>query len=393
MPSEYFAAIEQSRGTQLLAIIFLGLCLGFVVLYFRVQRPKKGTIEWISLYEKKQFEPFTYEPISKKDILPAIVTYVMALGICSIRFILHYKLNMMPDLGKPVGELILSGGIMAFFLCFAFYSFFRIFFSSRSTACLVTGLSCALYSKELYAEIILLLLSWLFLYLWICCNNRDYKWYHSSYLLLSGVFYCITLTICWPTFYLFPIYAAGFIVGKTVQLHPGDAGRKKGRFFTSLLIALTTGIIGVLAMWLVYHAYRNENMTLLQTALSGEVYYSFIPAFADHLAELLVPQTGGVAVVRQDIFRPILFITSLIPTIYSGFVKRKSRAIAAVFCAVWFLCLWIVKGIDLMCPGSMLSIGFMMKGFRDRGYRKYSLWIGITVIVFYFASLVIDFVI
>jgi len=392
MPSEYFAAVERSRGTLILAIIFLGLCSYFVYLYFRVQRPKRGTIEWISFYEKKQFTPFTYDPLNKMDILPALFTCTLALIVCSIRFVLHYKLGFMPALGKPTGELLIAGAGMTLLLCSAFYIFFRIFFSSRSTACLVTGLSCALYSKELFTENILLLLSWLFLYMWICCNNRDYKWYYPLYLLLSGVFYAITLTICWPTFYLMPIYLSGFIIGKTVQRHPGDAIKKRGGFFISLLLVLITGIIGVLGMWLVYYAYRNENINLLQATLSGEAFHSFFPTFAERFVDLVRPETRGVPVVRQDIFRPILFITSLIPTIYSGFFRRKSHAVAAVFCAVWFLCIWIMKGVDLMCPGSMLSIGWMFKGFRDRGYRHYSVYITFTVIIFYFASLVIDFI-
>lgn len=392
MPSEYFAAVEQSKGTLILAIVFIGLCLFFVYLYFRVQRPKRGTIEWISFYEKKQFTPFTYAPLDRSDILPAVFTGVLAMTICSIRFVLHYKMGFMPELGKPSGELILSGAGMALLLCSAFYIFFRIFFSSRSTACLVTGLSCALYSNELFAVNILLILSWLFLYLWICCNNRDYKWYYPLYLLLSGVLFCITLTICWPTFYLAPIYISGFIIGKTVQRHPGDAVKKKGGFFLSMLLAMIAGFIGVLSMWMVYYAYRSENMNLLQTALSGEAFQSFFPAFIENFINLAVPETSGVAVVRQDVFRPILFITSLIPTVYSGFFKRKSHAVAAVFCAIWFLCIWIMKGIDLMCPGSMLSIGWMFKGFRDRGYRHYSVYITFTVIIFYFASLAIDFI-
>ncbi len=393
MPSEYFAAVEQSNGTLLLAIVFLGLCLLFVGLYFRVQRPKKGTIEWISFYEKKSFQPFTYDPLSKKDILPVLLSFLTALLICSGRFILHYKLGFMANLGKSTGELLLSGGAMTLALSLAFYGFFRVFFNSRFVAYLVTCLSCALFSKELFAENTLLLASWFFLYLWICCNNRDYKWYHSLYLFLSAVIYAITLTVCWPTFYLFPIYLAGFIVGKTVQRHPGDSFKKKGRFFTSLLVAFLTGCMGILAMWLVYYAYKNENMNLLKTALSGEAYHSFIPTFVERMANLTVPQTRGEPVVRQDIFRPILFITSLIPTVYSGIFRRKSHALAAVFCAVWFLCAWIFTGIDLMCPGSMLSIGWMFKGFRDREHSYYAVCISLAVILFYFASLLIDFII
>lgn len=393
MPAEYFAAVEQSRGTLLLAIVFLGLCLFFVGLYFRVQRPKRGTIEWISFYEKKQFEPFTYEPFSKRDILPSLLAFFTALLICSGRFVLHYKLGFFSDLGKNTEELLLSGAGMVCLMSFAFYSFFRVFFSSRSVACLVTCLSCALYSRELFEENILLLVSWLFLYLWVCCNHRDYRWYHEIYLFLSGVFYAITLTICWPTFFLFPIYLGGFVVGKVVQRHPGETARKKGSFFTSLLAVVIIGAIGVLSMWLVYYAYRNENMNLLKTALSGEAYHSFIPTFIERLADLTVPETGTGPIVRQDIFRPILFITSLIPTIYSGIFRRKSHAMAAVFCAVWFLCTWIIKGVDLMCPASMLSIGWMFKGFRERGYTYYGVCISGAVILFYVASILIDFII
>lgn len=393
MPSEYFAAVEQSNGTLLLAIIFIGLCLLFVGLYFWVQSPKRGTLEWISFYEDKHFEPFTYDPINKKDILPFFLSFITALLICSGRIALHYRLDLMPDLGKNTVELLLSGGIMTLALSIAFYGFFRVFFNSRFVAYLITCLSCALFSKELFTENVLLLVSWFFLYLWVCCNYKDYKWYHSLYLFLSGVIYAITLTICWPTFYLFPIYLAGFIVGKTVQIHPGDSFQKKGRFFTSLLIVVITGCIGILAMWLVYYAYKNENMNLLKTALSGEAYHSFIPTFLERMANLTVPHTNGEPVVRQDIFRPILFITSLIPTIYCGIFRKKSRALAAVFCAIWFLCAWIFAGIDLMCPGSMLSIGFMLKGFRDRERRYLAASISLAVILFYFASLFIDFII
>ena len=31
MPSEYFAAVEQSKGTLILAIVFIGLCLFFCI--------------------------------------------------------------------------------------------------------------------------------------------------------------------------------------------------------------------------------------------------------------------------------------------------------------------------------------------------------------------------
>lgn len=388
VPSDYFSAIEQSEGTLILVLLFMGLCFLFVGVYFYVQRPKNGTIEWIGLYERGRLEPFAYEPLVSKDIWVGGFSFLTALTICSCRFIIHYKLGLISSFGKSTDELILYGSIVTFLLSAAFYVFFRLFFTSRFVAFLVTCLSCALYSNEINA-VILLLFSWSFLYVWICCSNREYKRIHALYLVLSGVIYLITLMACWATFYLFPIYLSGFIIGKVLQQHPADRERSKGKDFLYFLFFIIACSVGVLLMWLLYYSYKNENVTILTAALSGNTYYSIIPTFLGKMADIALPKNNGVEVVRQDLFRPILFITSLIPSVYGAFVKKKSQALTAVVCAFFFLVVWIFAGVDIMCPGAMLSIGWMFKGFRDRGYRRYAVYISLIVLIFYYFSLLV----
>ena len=180
-------------------------------------------------------------------------------------------------------------------------------------------------------------------------------------------------------------------MGKVLQWHRGDQERKKGKLIFSLFLFLITASVTVLVMWLLYYGYKNEHVSLFTTVLSGDAYYSIIPTFLEKLADIAPSNTVSgrmtTEILRQDLFRPVLFLTSLIPTIYYGIIKRKTQALTALLCAVLFLMMWIFAGVDLMCPGAMLSIGWMFKGFRDRGYMRYAVIISFAVIGFYFASL------
>ena len=389
MPSEYFSAILQNGENLFLAIVFLSVCLYFVGLYFYAQRPKQGTIEWVKLYEKERYEAFDYEPFALKDLLFWSVTFVIAWVLCALRFLIHYELGLMTKFAQGMGKMALYFTIAIFSLTTAFYSFYRLFYTSRFVAVLVTCLSCALLSTELY-PVVFLLISWTFLYLWICNNSKHYRRIHGLYLLLAGVFYGLTLLTCWASFYLSPIYLAGYIVGKVLQWHRGDQERKKGRLIGSVLLLIVTGGIGIILLWLVYYGYKNENMNLLTTAFSGETYYDMIPTFVQKVIDITVPQKVDTQVVRQDLFRPILFISSLIPTVYAALWKKKSQALTAVLCAIPFLCAWIFARVDIMCPGAMLSIGWMLKGYRDRERRRYAIYICLAVLGFYYASLLAE---
>lgn len=390
MPSEYFYAIEQSSETLYLILGFIALCMLFVLLYFYVQRPKAGTIEWIHFRDAGRFEPFTYEPLTYKDVLFWLLTFTVTLGLCTLRFFIHYRLDLTDPFSHSVWQMVITGAVATLALSVSFFGFFRLFYTSRFVAFLVTCLSCSLFSREMYS-VILLLFSWIFLYLWICNNDRKYHRIHALYIILSVVFYGFTLMSCWAALYLCPIYIGGVIIGKSLQWHRGDLEKKKGRFLFSLFLIFITCNVIFLVLWLLYYAYNNQNMNLLTAAISGDAYYSIIPTFLEKLGDITLPRTteSGSAgnVVKQDLFRPILFLTSLIPTAYSGIFKKKSQALTAVGCAILFLAAWIFAGVDIMCPGAMLSIGWMFKGFRDRGYKRYAVMISVTLLGFYFISL------
>lgn len=388
MPSDYFYAIFENTKTLYLSGIFFILCIGFVVLYFSVLKPKKGTIEWIHTYATDKFEPFIYEPLTIKDGLCWILTFAVAFGLGSLRFFVHYRLGLMEPFSTDVWQMIRTGAEAAFALSVVFFVFFRLFYTSRYVAFLLTCISCALLSREMYA-VILLLGSWIFLFLWICNNYRNYKRIHSLYLALALVLYCLTLMACWASVFLAGIFLSGLVMGKVMQWHRGDQEKKKGRFIVTFILGcITCGII-VLVMWLFYYAHTNENMSLLTAALSGGTYHDIIPVFIMKMGDITLPEKPVGNIIRQDIFRPILFITSLIPTVYSGIFKKKTQALTATICAVSFLSAWIISGVDIMCSGAMLSIGWMFKGFSDRGHKGYAALISVAVLGFYFLSLFI----
>ena len=385
MPSEFFHAVGQNPKTLSLVLIFMGLCLVFVVLYFVVQRPKKGTIEWIQTYDRERFRLFTYEPFTLKDVLFWLLTFVSALFLSGLRFVMHDRLGLVDSFAYDPIKMLLTGAAAIFCLSLSFYGFFRLFYTSRCVAFLVTCISCALLSNNYYS-VVLLLFSWIFLYIWICNYDRNYKAVHRLYFFLAFAFYLLTLMTCWATLYLAPVYIAGAIYGKVIQWHQED--RKKGRLFLSLLMLMITCAVVALVMWLFYYAHKNETMNLLTTALSADTYHDIIPTFLKKTADITLPQKPGAIMVRQDLFRPILFITSL-PTVFYGIAKRKIRALTATVCAVLFLAAWIFGGVDIMCAGAMLSIGWMFKGFRDRNYKWLAAMLGFAVLAFYYISLLV----
>ena len=125
MPSEYFHAIEQSSKTLYLILGFIALCLFFVVLYFYVQRPKRGTIEWIRADHVGRFEPFTYEPLTYKDILFWLLTFTVTLGLCSLRFIIHYRLDLTEPFSQSVWQMVTTGAVATLALSISFFGFFK----------------------------------------------------------------------------------------------------------------------------------------------------------------------------------------------------------------------------------------------------------------------------
>ena len=389
MPSsDYFSALQANSQTVYLSVGFLLLCIFCVGVYFYAQKPKRGTLEWIDVYQykRKNADPFIYDPLTGKDLWIFLLAFVTALIISSLRFVFHYQLGMIPSYGERTEEILISGVIASFFLSLTYYIFFRLFFTSRYVAYLITCLSCALHSSEIYA-VIFLLGSWIFLFAWICCVRGNYRRIHSMYFLFSAICYGFALMTCWATLYLIPIYIGGCIVGVIGQWHRGELEKRKGHLLFSVLLILIGGFVVVLFLWLLYCAYNSENMNLFTGALWENAYHSFVPTLLEKISDLTVQRDLSTPVLYRDLFRPILFLTSMIPSLYGAFALRKSHAITAVYCAVFFLAAWLIAGVDLMCPGSMLSIGWMFKGLRERGYKLTPGVLSLGVVVFYYVSL------
>ena len=387
--TEFLAVMTGDPNTLFWSGLFAALCLIAVLAYFHVMKPKAGTIEWIRLFGRKRAEPFSFCPLHRGDVLPFLLSFGVAWFLCGFRLIAHAKMGLLDPSGRDMVRTIFFGSCVTLVLAAVIYCFFRLFYGSKTVAALVTGLSSALCSHETYA-LILIFLSWICLYLWICYSNREFRRIYALLVLLSGLFYGIALMACWASFYLLPIYIAGYWVGKRCQWHRGDLEKRKGRLLLSLLMLVILLLVGTLFLWLLYYVFTSENTAFWTAALSGDTYHTILSTLLEKLTDITVPRSEGIRPMQTDLFTPILFVFSLIPTAHGAFVRRNNYARAALFCSVPFLAAWLIAGVDLMLAGSMPVIGWMLKGFVDRGRRRYAVYISIAVVFCYFGCLMLS---
>lgn len=386
--SALLAAMSESPVILMLTVLFAAVCGVAAYSYFYVMRPKAGTIEWIRLYQKDRADPFQLESLTLGDLTAFLLSVFVSEGVCTIRLLVHLERGYIRSAQEDALSMALYGILLLFVLCACFFFLFRMFFGNKVIAISLTALACGLCSFDIAAPI-LLTASLTCLYIWICLNNRQPKLMDPLWLMLSGLLYGICLMVCWASLYLIPIYIGGYIAGKVRQWHQGDLEKRKGRLLVSCLSMLICVAVGTIVLWLLYYVYTNDHIYFWNAVISGETYESIIPTLLMKISDITAPRDQNISTMFKDIYIPILFVASLPPLIHGIRKKRSSHAMAIGFCLIPFLLMWIISGVELMTPVYMLCIGWMFKGFVDRGYKYYTILISAAVILFYFLRLLL----
>ena len=383
-----FSAFGENTGILILTGLFVLLCISLLWAYFSVMRPKVGTIEWISMYESKEYKALDLHTLGWRDLPAYLICVFGSGGIYFLRMLLHMEQGYIPSAQWEGPYMLLRGILMPFLLCSCFYYLFRMIYGYRSVTVLLSILACSLSSSRATAHM-LLAASLACLYIWICLSNRKPKYINMVWLLVSGLLYGLCLMVCWAAFYLIPIYIGGYALGKFYQWHHGEQEKRKERLLLSLLMLVISLGIGTLALWLLYYMYSREQFYLWNVLLSGETYRAMVPTFLEKFSDITLPQVTLVPNIFGDIYTPILFLTSLPPLIHGIWKKCSTQAAVIGFCLIPFLLMWAISGVQLMSIAYLLCIGWMFRSLEDRGNKVFAIIGSITVIIFYFLRMLL----
>lgn len=382
------SSMGENTGIFVLTILFTLLCISLLWAYFHFMKPQKGTLEWMHLYSKKEFSSPELISLSRKDIPAYLVCILISGGIFVLRMLLHMRQGYIPSARWEGPSMLLSGLLLPLLLCSCYYFLFRMFYGCCTLAVLLSILACSLNSSSATAHM-LLAASLGCLYIWVCSCNREPKYMDILWLLISGILYGLCLMVCWAAFYLFPIYGFAYITGKVYQWHHGNWEKKKERLLLSCLMLVICLGIGALTLWFLYCMYSSDTFYLWNVLLSGETYRSIVPTFMKKFSDISLPQVKLVSTIYGDIYSPILFLTALPPLLHGVLKKRSGQALAVAVCTIPFILMWAMSGVQLMSVAYLLCVGWMFRGFEERGYKVFEIIGSIAVILFYFLRLLL----
>ena len=138
-----FFLFQKSAALTVLSfsLIILAVC-AYAFLYLRALLPKRGTLEWIAMYDRPAISPVPLGRLRGWEIPLAILLAIVAAGIYMGSVCLH--LGPGPAFGTKAGRLLLAGGCGVFAMqSLAMYVLLRILTGRPDTA-LILGLLPAL---------------------------------------------------------------------------------------------------------------------------------------------------------------------------------------------------------------------------------------------------------
>ncbi len=382
------SALGENKDILFLTGFFTVLCVTLLVVYFCVMKPRTGTIEWISLYGQGEGGILTLRSLNWRDLPAYLLCVLLSGGVFTLRMILHIIQGYIPSTQWEGPAMLLRGLLLPLLLCSCCYFLFRMIYGYRSVTVLLSVLACSLSSSRATAHM-LLAASLACLYIWICLNNRKPKAMDAVWLLVSALLYGLCLMVCWAAFYLIPIYIMGYVLGKVYQWHQGEGEKRKERLLISCGALLIGLAIGTVTLWLLYYMYSNEQFYLWNVLLSGETYRAMVPTFLKKVSDITLPQVKLVPGIYGDIYTPILFLSSLPPLLHGILKKRNTHALMVGLFILPFLLMWALSGVQLMTFAYLLSIGWMFRGFEERGKKVFAIIGSTAVILFYFLRILL----
>ena len=369
-------------------VLFFLCSVLFSLLYFRVQRPRRGTMEWMQRVDAPHFAAPKLQRLQWSDVAWLVLSVACA---SLLRFFylfiylrLHTRSNTLAILVEASG-FFLSRLLMGGFLAGGIYLLVRLLFHRTMPALCTAALSGLLLNENLDSTLFLCL-SLLFLYLWMVSSHEAPLALTGLWFVLSGGFYAVALLSCWPLAWLAPFYTAVYTVTQILRYRSRDPLQRGRKLLISLLLTALCLLLGVGILWLAY-CLRSERFGVtspLALLSSPEFYRSFFSAARHQLSELFVRSSGYFAgLFFEDSFLFIAGSLSLIPLLHGVFCLKDSRCLWLLGLLPCVGVLWLLCGIYLFPLPLLLVLGYQWSVNSEKNKHVLTLLSAASLAVFY----------
>lgn len=349
------ALLPLLRGAVL--IPFLPLAVTLPVAYFRALRPRRGTIEWMRRLDPPKARPIRSHALHMADLAWAPLAVLCAVALCLL--VLFFRsgwfLAEVPwdffqhAVSYYVPRLLLSAALST-----GVYLLLRAWYAHSSVAFWCAALSPLLLLEQLAAAASLSFALWCF-WRWMTARPQS-GWFRRAFFLLpAGLFYGLTLVLCWPTVFLAPLFVAGYI--RTLVCRWRRDTRRVGKLLLTLGLTLLLGLCVVLGVWILYGFLSGTNRdwsALRELRYYGQMWPTFLEQFRGLFRRPALCETLNYG----DLF-PLLLGLGALPTLFHGLCRRRDeRCLHILLLLLGLIAMWLVSGAWLLPLGLLLACGW-----------------------------------
>ncbi len=330
-----------------LGAVLLCCFVGYLILCFRAEEPKKGTLEWISMYEKPGFH-VAHHPLERSDWGAAAGAFFLQVAAYSAVVLLT-----MPQL-SPVVLLptLLSAGACGA-LC---YLLVKRLVGSRSAALTSAILLAGSWSYDPHFFLVcggVILVGVL-----LITRKEDSS--GGSFALLWGILSAVGL-------FLYPQILPLIVWALLLLLGDGIARMKKGELWVLLLNVLCFLFAGFLCLsCLVAAGYLSEGISVMDALQKGGFMKSITLCFRG-FSLFSLPHSLRWAEIALYTPAALLSVGGCVFLLHSAMRRREAETLAAGLAVLALLIVAVFSTPQCLILAGALSLGYMTGRLFHRG--------------------------
>ena len=364
------------RETRLVAALLLCgvLAVVSVVCYFLVIRPRWGTTEWMQRLDRQKTTYFPAPRLFGPDSLWLIVSMIVSALLRFVYVFFWLRLHLRPDvigiLSNGLNFVLLRMGLAAG-LAAGVYLLLRCMFHSNLPAACLASLSGLLVSDS-SDTLMLLTLSLLCLYLWLCVDERNPLLPGALWLPVSGLLLAWASLTCLQCIWLLPFYLIAYAYKQIQRFYRGDPLNRLRKLIVSLILTLLCSLLCLLLLLVFYVLLSGRFEGDLLANLGSPVFYrSILSLTKEKIVQLFARQCSfRSSILAKDSLLFVISLFSVVPLLHGLFVRKEMRCAWLLCLAACFALPWLLCGVYLMNLPLLLLLAYSWDTYlwRDRGF-------------------------
>ncbi len=373
----------------LLTVFFLFSVLSMLT-YFYVVRHSSGSVEWINRRRYGRFEPLIWQMPTPSDVLWLLLSLALSAVLRVVRIfcfldLYTFSVQSYDDLLRAAFSDTMLPTLA---LAAACYLLVRTVYGQPLVAMLSALLGAFTHSNQLWATT-LIVLSLLFLYIWMTAKPDAPLFFNAFWLVFSAMCYGAALLNCWATIYLAPMYVTAYAVTQYFRWRKGDPERRFGKLIASLVLLVTVVLVGIFLLWLLYYLSEKGRVHVLTILGSEELYAEMFPTLIQKFRDLFARPGIRATFLAADSFLLLLGLSCVLPALRELWKGRRLVMLLGILGLGFFTFMWVLGCVYMLMPALLLLIGGVWTVFAQRGYSRYAVFSCLAVILCYAAELLL----